>query len=294
MKIVLLTSTEMRHDYFCLEIIKEFENVLIIQEPKGSRNKNKSRFALFAKSKHKLIEIKRLILKRIFQTWLLKYEEEVKTIESQYFSEASSEFRTHFFHLIKAIVEPGKSINNKKYVKILRELKPDIICVMGTCLIRKKIMSIPEYILNIHLGLSPYYRGGRTNFWPIVNKEPQYCGVTVHKISLGIDSGDIIYNGLPKIEMGDTATSINSKLIIIGTELMKRAIRNIENDSLTTKKQWLKGKLYNSRDFNGYYAFKYHCLCKKKYIDNFVNRQNRGEEEPPKGLKLYTDDKLPE
>ena len=38
----------------------------------------------------------------------------------------------------------------------------------------------PAACLNIHLGLSPYYRGAGTNFWPLVNGEPEYCGATIH------------------------------------------------------------------------------------------------------------------
>ena len=33
-------------------------------------------------------------------------------------------------------------------------------------------------MINVHLGLSPYYKGSATNFWPFVNNELQFLGVT--------------------------------------------------------------------------------------------------------------------
>ena len=40
-----------------------------------------------------------------------------------------------------------------------KKINPDIIVVMGTSLIKEEIIKIPQLgILNMHTGLSPYYR----------------------------------------------------------------------------------------------------------------------------------------
>ena len=54
-------------------------------------------------------------------------------------------------------------------------------------------------ILNIHLGLSPFYRGQATNYWAFVNNEIQFIGATFHKIDGGIDTGPIIHQIRPKV-----------------------------------------------------------------------------------------------
>ena len=46
--------------------------------------------------------------------------------------------------------------------------------------------------LNVHLGLSPYYRGSGTNVWPLINTEPDMVGATLC-IDAGIDNGEIIH-----------------------------------------------------------------------------------------------------
>lgn len=45
--------------------------------------------------------------------------------------------------------------------------------------------------INIHGGLLPKYRGRAPHIWALINGETE-CGVTVHKMALGCDTGDII------------------------------------------------------------------------------------------------------
>ena len=50
----------------------------------------------------------------------------------------------------------------------------DVVLVFGTGILREALLSaFPGRLINIHLGLSPYYRGAGTNFWPLVNGEPE-------------------------------------------------------------------------------------------------------------------------
>ena len=52
--------------------------------------------------------------------------------------------------------------------------------------------------INIHMGISPYYRGSSCNFWAIYDGNPSYVGATIHLLSKGLDSGDILFHCLPK------------------------------------------------------------------------------------------------
>ena len=68
--------------------------------------------------------------------------------------------------------------------------------------------------LNIHLGLSPYYKGSATNFWPFVNNELQFVGVSFLGIDDGIDTGPIIHQIRPDFKIGDSIHDVGNKLII--------------------------------------------------------------------------------
>ena len=56
---------------------------------------------------------------------------------------------------------------------------------------------IKKKAINIHMGLSPFYRGSSCNFWALNDKNPEYVGSTIHYLSKGLDSGNIIAHCLP-------------------------------------------------------------------------------------------------
>ena len=120
----------------------------------------------------------------------------------------------------------------------VKKSNPDLVIVFGTGLLE------PYKMINLHLGLSPYYRGSGTNFFPLVNREPEYVGATIHHIDEGIDSGDIICQTVPDIELGDGPHDIGNKTIIKAVELLKQ----LPDKDLTGVPQKKGGKLYLRKD----------------------------------------------
>jgi hypothetical protein len=57
---------------------------------------------------------------------------------------------------------------------------------------------IANNAINIHIGVSPYYRGMSCNFWALYEGRPEYVGATIHFLSKGLDSGSILFHALPK------------------------------------------------------------------------------------------------
>lgn len=56
---------------------------------------------------------------------------------------------------------------------------------------------------NIHGGLSPWYRGAITHFWPSYMLEPQMTGMTVHETTEAIDGGGVIHQNAAELVAGD-------------------------------------------------------------------------------------------
>ena len=144
---------------------------------------------------------------------------------------------------------------------------------MGTCILGKKIINSAKHVINMHTGLSPYYRGGWTNLFPIIFNDHGYFGVTIHKMSTGIDSGDIIFTKRIKVNLSDTFSSINCNSIIQGTDLMIKTVELIRKNKINSIKQWTKGKLILGRDYNGLTAFKY-FLKRKYFLKKHLDLQN--------------------
>jgi len=51
--------------------------------------------------------------------------------------------------------------------------------------------------VNIHVGVSPFYRGSSCNFWAMQEGNFDLVGATVHLLSSGLDSGAILFHAFP-------------------------------------------------------------------------------------------------
>ena len=117
------------------------------------------------------------------------------------------------------------SINGNDVMEDLERLQVDVLAVEGTGIIKNKVLNLVPVTLNLHWGLSPYYRGTHCTDWALVNWDPHNIGVTIHKLTKNIDGGSIVAQARPTIEPGDLTNDINMRLTHLGTELMVEALR---------------------------------------------------------------------
>ena len=78
-------------------------------------------------------------------------------------------------------------------------LRADLYVVFGASYIRGALCDhlVASGAVNIHMGVSPYYRGSSTNFWAMADGRPDMVGATVHRLSSGLDSGPILFHAFP-------------------------------------------------------------------------------------------------
>ena len=81
-------------------------------------------------------------------------------------------------------------------------LKSDVYLVFGSSYIKGELVDflVNHKALNIHMGVSPYYRGADCNFWALFDDNPHLVGATIHMLSKGLDSGPILYHSLSEIK----------------------------------------------------------------------------------------------
>ncbi len=79
-------------------------------------------------------------------------------------------------------------------------LESDVYVVFGATYIRKPLINIlvENKAINIHMGVSPYYRGSSCNFWALQQGNYDLVGSTIHMLSKGLDSGAMLFHALPK------------------------------------------------------------------------------------------------
>jgi methionyl-tRNA formyltransferase len=107
--------------------------------------------------------------------------------------EIKKEFLLQDMKLDEAIITRVDSVNSEQTAVVLRKLNPDIVIVNGTRIIAEPILScIRVPFVNMHTGITPLYRGVHGAYWALVEGKTTACGVTIHLVDLGIDTGKIL------------------------------------------------------------------------------------------------------
>ena len=146
---------------------------------------------------------------------------------------------------------PPGIINDPSEIAAMAALEPDVVLVFGTGLLRGGIIGRFEHrIINLHLGLSPYYRGAGTNFWPLVNREPEFVGATIHYLDAGIDTGPIIAHVRPVLEAADGPHDIGNRAIVAAADVLVRAAQAHVSGPVRAVPQGARGRLYQRKDFS--------------------------------------------
>ncbi len=110
----------------------------------------------------------------------------------------------------------------------VREASPHVIAVYGCGIVPNSVLSIARLTaLNMHTGLSPWYRGTHCTFWPIVNVEPEMIGSTVHACTREVDQGSIFDRVRPHLEPDDGLHEIFARCVKSGADAYVRAIERV-------------------------------------------------------------------
>jgi methionyl-tRNA formyltransferase len=149
--------------------------------------------------------------------------------------------------------------------------RPDVVLVFGTGILREPLLStFKGRIINLHLGLSPYYRGAGTNFWPLVNREPEYVGATIHYLDAGIDTGPIIAHARPEMASGDGPHDVGNKAIVAAADALVHAAASHAAGGVSAVPQWGGGRLYQRKDFSADAVRKLYANFEHGMIDEYL------------------------
>ena len=134
------------------------------------------------------------------------------------------------------------TINSSKNVDFIRNLRADLILIIaGNQIIKKRVLDSTKYgVFNVHSSLLPDYRGLMPTFWVLKNKESK-TGVTLYKLTEGIDDGPIIASKEFKLTDTIKQSELIKELKILANDLV---IENIEMVKDTNNYKKSKGGSY--------------------------------------------------
>lgn len=136
------------------------------------------------------------------------------------------------------IMQPDKLRGNEEIVEKIKEMNPDVICVVAYGrILPKEILDIPKYgCINVHPSLLPKYRGSAPIQWAILNGDEK-TGVTTMYLDEEMDSGDIILKEEVEIDKDETSGELWDRLSKIGADLLVQTLEQIEDGTASREKQ---------------------------------------------------------
>lgn len=138
-----------------------------------------------------------------------------------------------------------KTINDDEVIDYVKKCNADVIIVNGTRIIKKKIINgVNLPMVNIHVGITPKYRGVHGGYWALANKDKEHCGVTAHLIDAGIDTGGVISQRVIEITKHDNFCTYPILQLKEGLVCIEDAMQQIKNKKIKIIKNNLESKLY--------------------------------------------------
>ena len=127
------------------------------------------------------------------------------------------------------VYQPEKVKGNEEFLQEIKDMNPDLICVVAYGkILPKEILDIPPYgCINVHGSLLPKYRGAAPIQWAVLNGDT-ITGVTTMYMDIGMDTGDMILK--EEVTIGDNETTGEwwERLSKIGGKLLVKTIKQIQ------------------------------------------------------------------
>tara|TARA_B100001250_G_scaffold411640_1_gene440779 strand:- start:2870 stop:3658 length:789 start_codon:yes stop_codon:yes gene_type:complete len=238
MKITLFTSNNSRHLYLTNLLSNFCDELFVIQECKKI-DKN-----LISNQQNTAD-----IFKKYFEN---VYKAEKKLFDNDKFKKNENK--------IKILSINYGELNSCSMESLSEFLKSKYYIVFGSSYIKGDLVNflVENKAINIHAGVSPYYKGTDCNFWALYDGNPHLVGATIHFLSKGLDSGPILYHAMSKIKSNPfeyTMSTVKSAFHSIVNKLQDNSILGIEPAKQDKSKliRYSKKIEFNEKIINNYF-----------------------------------------
>ena len=261
--LVLITSNAIRHNYFKV-LFSQNENIIILKT--------------YVETGESFVLSEKPADKDTFGDKVAQHFTARHNTEFDFFSDVIE----HCMDKSNSKYIDKKEINNIGIVNEIISLNPDMIVTFGCSIIKSPLIeAFKNRIINVHLGLSPYYFGSGTNFHCLVNNEFQFEGYTFMYMDEGIDTGNIIHQARAKIRPFDNPHQIGNRLI---KNMTKDFINLIVNFNLVELKNSVTnylGKTYKTKDATDALTLKLYENLDNNAVEKYLKREAELHQEFP-------------
>lgn len=124
------------------------------------------------------------------------------------------------------------------FIEQLRSLDADLSVVVAYGhILLKEVLEVPRLgSINVHASLLPELRGAAPIHWAIA-RGYTHTGITIMRMSEGMDAGPILHQVEVPIEPGDSSTELNARLAATGAAALIEALALLELGAIEETEQ---------------------------------------------------------
>ena len=241
MKITLFTSNNNRHNYLINLLSGISDKLYIVQECE----KLLSGIIPVQYSNSKAVK---------------EYFKKVNDAQTKFFGNSQVDILTQS---IKLVSIPVGDLKKCSLTFLSDFLKSDIYIVFGSSYLQGELVDylIKKKTINIHMGVSPYYRGAACNFWALYDNNPHLVGATIHMLSKGLDNGPILYHAMSNIKSNPfdySMSTVKSAFHSLAERINDRSIFTIKpsNQEKSLEVRYSKKIEFNEKIIQEYFKKK--------------------------------------
>ena len=254
MRVTLFTSNNCRHNYLINLLSNYCDELWVIQECKTlftGRIDNKYNCSILIESYFKKV-----------------LEAQTKIFKKKYVNINNKNIKT--FPILYG------ELNSLSLSYLNNFLKSDIYIIFGSSYIKGDLVEflIKKKAINIHAGVSPYYRGADCNFWALYDSNPHLVGATIHLLSRGLDSGPILFHAMSYIKTDPfeyTMSTVKSAFHSVAERIKDESIFKIKAvpQDISREIRYSKKTEFNEKSLKIYLKKKIN-LNIKKFDNSFL------------------------
>jgi folate-dependent phosphoribosylglycinamide formyltransferase PurN len=163
-------------------------------------------------------------------------------------------------------------LNSEHTINWVRNQTFDLAISYGVHMLSKELLEVmPEHSWNIHGGLSPWYKGNTTLFWPFFMLRPNWAGMTIHRLTARLDAGAIVHQAVPNLAYGDGLHDVACKAVL---QVVDDLIKILDEGSIEHIKyvpQNANGKLWVGSDWHPQHLRFVYNMYKNDIVDQFLD-----------------------
>ena len=134
------------------------------------------------------------------------------------------------------VLQPAK-LKDEAFLAELKSYNADLQVVVAFRMLPEVVWAMPKLgTFNLHAALLPQYRGAAPINWAVINGETK-TGVTTFFLDKDIDTGKIMLKQEVDILPEDNAGTLHDKLMVVGSELVKKTVEMITSGDVKTVAQ---------------------------------------------------------